>query len=96
MSQFDNEINLLKQRIINLEEQKKIQEETELKKNGNTLGSLKVIIDDKRNQIQKNRYSKSVPLARFYDIEKLGYLEPIFNMLKDLNDRLDFLEKRTI
>ena len=49
MSKLDSEINLLKQQINNLEEQKKIQEEKELRKKENPLNVLKVIIDEKRN-----------------------------------------------
>ena len=94
MSQLDSEINLLKQQINKLEEQKKIQEETELKKKENPLNTLKDIIDEKKDKVERNSYSKSVPLARYYDIEKLGYLEAIFNMLKDLKERVENLEKK--
>jgi len=57
------------------------------------LKTLETIIDEKRKQIGR-AYSKSIPLARFYDQEKLGYLEPIFNMLKNIHERLEVLEKR--
>lgn len=92
MKQLDSEINLLKQQINNLEEQKKIQEEKELRKKENPLNVLKVIIDEKRKKVETNSYSKSVPLARFYDIEKIGYLEPIYYMLRDLKERVENLE----
>lgn len=48
----------------------------------------------KRRTINRNSYSKSIPLARFYDQEKLEMMEPIFNMLKDIQDRLEILEKK--
>jgi hypothetical protein len=86
--------NKLKQAINKLDQETEIQDENELKKKENPLNTLKDIIDEKRNQVERNSYSKSVPLARYYDIEKLGYLEAIFNMLKDLNKRVENLEKK--
>jgi hypothetical protein len=55
---------------------------------------LEEMINEKRKQIECNRYSKSVPLARFYDQEKVAFLEPIFTMLKNIHERLEVLEKR--
>jgi hypothetical protein len=56
------------------------------------LKALEGVIEKKRSQIEQNRYSKSIPLARFYDMEKLEMLEPIFNMLKSIEERLEALE----
>jgi len=94
MSQIDNDLNLLKQRITALEEQKRIEAEKEAEKKANPIKILEVIIEEKKKQIENNRYSKSLPLARFYDQEKLAMLEPIFNMLVDIQKRLDALEKK--
>jgi hypothetical protein len=54
--------------------------------------TLETIVDNKRKQIERNSYSKSIPLARFYDQEKLSFLEPIANLLKNIEGRLDALE----
>jgi hypothetical protein len=94
MSQIENEINMLRNKLIGLEEQKRIETEKEKEKRDNPLNVLKNIIDEKRRTINRNSYSKSIPLARFYDQEKLEMMEPIFNMLKDIQDRLEFLEKK--
>ena len=94
MSQIDIDLNLLKQRIAALEEQKRIEAEKEAEKKANPMRVLEVIIEEKKKQIENNRYSKSLPLARFYDQEKLAMLEPIFNMLVDIQKRLDALEKK--
>jgi hypothetical protein len=94
MSQIENEINMLRDRLNGLEEQKRIENEKEKEKRDNPLNVLKNIIDEKRRTINKNSYSKSIPLARFYDQEKLEMMEPIFNMLKDIQDRLEILEKK--
>jgi len=94
MSQIENEINMLRDRLNGLEEQKRIENEKEKEKRDNPLNVLKNIIDAKRRTIERNNYSKSIPLARFYDQEKLEMMEPIFNMLKDIQDRLEILEKK--
>lgn len=91
---MESELNLLKQRLAFLEEQKRIQIEKETEKKANPLKVLEVIIDEKKKQIANNRYSKSIPLARFYDEEKVSMLEPIFNMLLDIQKRLDVLENK--
>jgi len=94
MSQIDNEISMLRNRLISLEAQKKITVETEEEKRKNPMDTFKNIIESKRNQINNNSYSKSIPLARFYDQEKLQMMEPIYDMLKNIQDRLEVLEKK--
>jgi hypothetical protein len=91
--QLDSELSALRQRLATLEEQKRIETERALEKGAFPLKNLEEIIDAKRKQIESNSYSKSIPLARFYDQEKLAFLEPIFNMLKNIQERLDVLEK---
>ena len=86
--------NKLKQAINKLDEETEIQDENEIKKIENPLNTLRVLIIEKRNQVELNSYSKSIPLARYNDIEKLGYLESIYNMLRDLNERVENLEKK--
>jgi hypothetical protein len=90
MSDIDNQIDKLRERLLYLEKQK----EEELKKRVDPLETLETIIDQKKKQIENNRYTKSLPLARFYDQEKVGYLEPILNALKNIEERLDILENK--
>lgn len=94
MSNIDSELNLLKQRMAALEEQKRIEADKEAEKKANPMKVLGDFIGDKKKQIENNRYPKSLPLACFYDQEKVSYLEPIFNMLKSINERLEALEKK--
>jgi hypothetical protein len=54
--------------------------------------ALEDIIEKKRQQIERNNYAKSIILGQFFDREKLAMLEPIFNVLKQLQDRIDLLE----
>ena len=91
---MESELNLLKQRIAFLEEQKRNQIEKEAEKKANPMKVLELIIDEKKKKIANDRYSKSIPLARFYDEEKVSMLEPIFNMLLDIQKRLDILENK--
>ena len=91
VTEMDSELNLLKQRLAFLEEQKRIQIEKEAEKKANPMKVLEVIIDEKKKQIAQNT---KVPLARFYDQEKLSMLEPIFHMLQDIQKRLDVLENK--
>jgi hypothetical protein len=94
MSQLDSELNALRIRLATLEEQKRIESEIASEKKAFPLNTLEGIIDKKRKQIERNSYSKSIPLARFYDQEKVEFLEPIFNMLKNIQERLDALERK--
>lgn len=94
MSHLDSELNALRIRLASLEEQKRIESETASEKKAFPLKTLEVIIDEKKQQIERNSYSKNIPLARFYDKEKVAFLEPIFNMLKNIQERLDALEKK--
>ena len=93
MSNIDFELTLLRQKIEMLEKQKKAEDEMKAAKEANPLATLGQIIEEKKQKINKNSYSKSIPLARFYDTEKVDMLEPIFNMLKDIQQRLTVLEQ---
>jgi hypothetical protein len=94
MSQLDSELNALSIRLDSLDEQKRIDSELASEKKAFPLNTLEAIINEKRKQIERNSYSKSVPLAQFYDREKVAFLEPIFNMLKNIQERLDALERK--
>jgi len=92
MSDLDLKLTALRQRLAELEEQKRLEVEKEQEKKAFPLRTLEAIIDDKKKQIERNCYSKGAPLAQFYDKEKLAFLEPIFNMLKNIQERLEALE----
>jgi len=94
MSILDSELTSLRIRLATLEEQKRIETESMSEKEAFPLKTLKDIIDEKKKKIERNNYSKSVPLAQFYDREKVAYLEPIFNILKNIQERLEVLENK--
>ena len=88
MSNFDIEIISLQNRIAELENLKKKEQEASI----DNFKVLDEFIEEKKNSIERNRYSKSIPLARFYDQEKVKYLEAIFNILNEIDCRLKKLE----
>jgi len=94
MSVIDSELLLLKQRLSALEEQKRIEAEKEAEKKANPMKVLENIIDEKKKQIERNSYSRSLPLAQYYDQEKVAMLEPILNALQDIQKRLTALENK--
>ena len=55
MSQIDNDLNLLKQRIAALEEQKRIEAEKEAEKKANPMRVLEGILNEKKKQIERSR-----------------------------------------
>ena len=93
MSNIDSELYLLRQKIEMLEKQKRAEDEVKAMKEANPLATLGQIIEEKKQKISRNSYSKSIPLARFYDEEKVAMMEPIFIMLKDIQQRLEVLEQ---
>ena len=50
---------------------------------------LENLMEKLRDRIQRNSYSKSVPLARFYDEQKLEMLEAIHGVFKTILERLE-------
>jgi hypothetical protein len=93
MPQFDSDLTILS-RLVALEEQKHIESEALLEKRAFPLKTLEGILNEKRKKIERDSYSKSVPLGKFYDKEMIAFLEPVFTMLKNIQDRLDDLEKK--
>ena len=93
MSNIDSELTLLRQKIEMLEKQKKAEDEMKAAKEANPLATLGQIIEAKKQQIRIKSYSKSYSLATFDDEEKVAMMEPIFNMLKDIQQRLTVLEQ---
>ena len=93
MSSITEEIQQLQIKLNELEKQKKENEEnnkkTSISYNFEVINNL---LNEKKTQITNNRYSKSVPLARYYDQELVTHLEAIYNILQVFNERLDKLE----
>jgi hypothetical protein len=95
MSSVPEEIQQLQLRILELEKQKK--EKDERDKKTSIDHNFKVIHDlltEKKTAINNNRYSKSVPLAKYYDQELVTHLESIYNILQIVDERLKKLEDK--
>ena len=91
MSNIDSELTLLRQKIEMLEKQKRAEEELKAAKEANPLATLEKIIEESKEEITK--YIMSNPSLKFHYEEKVVMLEPIFNMLKNIQQRLAVLEQ---
>jgi len=85
------EIQQLKLRILELEKQEK----DEIHKvNYSSFKVINNLLTEKKNTIQRNRYSKSNPFAKHYDQETVTYLDSIYNILQNMDERLKKLESK--
>ncbi len=95
MSSVTDEIHQLQLRILELEKQKREKDESDKKTSINH--NFKVINDvltEKKTAIDKDKYSKSVPLARYYDQQLVTHLEAVYNILQIVDERLKKLEEK--
>lgn len=82
MSSFSEEIQQLQLRILELEKQKKETDENNKKSSiDQNFYVINNVLTQKKKKITDNKYSKSVPLARFYDEELVNRLEAVYNIL---------------
>jgi restriction endonuclease S subunit len=91
MSNIDSELTLLRQKIELLEKQKRAEEELKAMKEANPLATIGQIIEESKEEITKYIYSN--PSLKFHYEEKVAMMEPIFNMLKNIQQRLEVLEQ---
>lgn len=95
MSSITEEIQQLQLRILELEKQQKEKDEGD--KKTSIEHNFKVINDvltEKKTNIKTNRYSKSIPLARYYDEQLVTRLEAIYNILQIVDERLKKIEEK--
>lgn len=92
MSSLDPEIERMRFRLADLEEKKKI----ELEKKKNPKYALEKIVEEKKQYFEKTKLNNlgSSELRKHYfnQKDKLEFLEPIFEILKDFQKRLDDTE----
>lgn len=93
-SAIKSKLDAMKKQVELLEEKQRIEAEQELLKKKFPLETLDKIVTEKRKQLERNSYSSCIPLAKFYDQEKLDYLQPILDALTNIHKRLDDLEKK--
>ena len=95
MSSVTEEIQQLQVRILELEKQKKEKDESDKKTSiEHNFTVINDVLTEKKTAINNNRYSKSVPLARYYDQELVTHLEAIYNILQIVDKRLKKLEEK--
>jgi hypothetical protein len=89
MTDIDSEINGLRLRLAALEAHKQITAE----KKAFPLETLEEIVDKNKN-VRKG-FDNKFQNERWHNAQdKLTYLEPILNILKGIQERLDVLEKK--
>jgi len=92
-SAIEEEIRQLQLRILELEKQKKEKDESDKKTSiDHNFNIINDVLTEKKTAIVNNRYSKSVPLAKYYDQELVTHLEAIYNILQIVDERLKKLE----
>jgi len=95
MSSVPEEIQKLQLRILELEKQKKEKDESDKKTSiDHNFKVINDLLTEKKTAINNNRYSKSVPLAKYYDQELVTHLESIYNILQIVDERLKKLEDK--
>ena len=95
MSSVTEEIQNLQLRILELEKQKKEKDESDKKTSiDHNFNVINDVLTEKKTAIDNNRYSKSVPLARYYDQQLVTHLEAIYNILQIVDERLKKLEEK--
>ena len=95
MSSVTEEIQKLQLRILKLEKQKKEKDESDKKTSiDHNFNVINDVLTEKKTAIDKDKYSKSVPLARYYDQQLVTHLEAIYNILQIVDERLKKLEEK--
>jgi hypothetical protein len=93
MPHLDEDIASMRLKLAALEDQKRREAEVEAETKANPLKTLENVITQLRGAIERNSYSKSFPLAGYYDRRAVAHLEPILEALKQIHTRLDVLER---
>ena len=95
MASITEEIQQLQLRILELEKQKREKDESDKKTSiEHNFNVIDHVLNKKKTAINKNRYSRSIPLARYYDEQLVTHLEAVYNILAILNGRLSRLEEK--
>lgn len=88
---MEAEINAIRKRLVELENARL---EAEARAKVPPIDILEEFVEAKKTRIARKSYSKNNPLAEFYDREKVEFLQPILDALRDINERLDVIESR--
>lgn len=92
MHSVTDEIDQLQLKILELEKLKILELEKRKKLIDYNFNVINDILTEKKTSINNNRYSKSIPLARYYDEQLVIQLEAIYNILQNVDERLKKLE----
>ena len=93
MTSISDEIEKLQVRMVELKKQRQLEKKCLNKTSiSHNFAIITDLLDEKKTAITNNRYSKNVPLARYYDKELVTHLEAIYNILQILDTRLSKIE----
>lgn len=90
-------IEVLRQLQLSILELEKKQKEKDENKKTSIDHNFKVInnlLSEKKSDINNNRYSESLPLAKCYDQKLVTHLEAINNILQIIDGRLKKIEEK--
>lgn len=93
MSRLDEELRILRANLAVLEEKQKIEMEVAAAKKANPLKTLEDIFKQIKDNIERMRESKH-PVQIIYANQTVSLIEPIVDMLKNIQERLDVLEQK--
>jgi predicted DNA-binding protein YlxM (UPF0122 family) len=89
------EIIQLQARLAELEKQQREKFDNDKKTSiSHNLQILDSLLTYKKKAIMNNRYTKAVPLSRYYDQELVTHLEAVYNCLKLLDERILKIERK--
>jgi hypothetical protein len=95
MPTVSEEVLELQLRIVELEKQKKEKDENDKKTSiDHNFNVINEMLTKKKTAINNNRYSKSVPFAKYYDEVLVTHLEAVYNILHIIHERLKKLEDK--
>jgi hypothetical protein len=89
-----SELTLLRAKVAALEEAalEEAAAAAQIQKKATAMERLQKILDNKKAALARNSYSKSVPLAAFYDREKVDLVDALIDIIEGLNARVTSLE----
>jgi hypothetical protein len=63
------------------------------KKKANAMDRLQAILAEKNQALARNRYSKSIPLAAYYDQQDATLIDTLIDIIDGLHNRIAQLEE---
>ena len=95
MPHLDEVITSLRLKLAAAEDQKRRAAEVEAETKANPMKTLETIVNQTKQSIETFEYRKQWH-ERIRACQTVAYLQPILDMLKQIEERLDALERKTV